>query len=38
MNIILNCHNFVRNKIGRALERPEGVRAREGAHQSQEEV
>jgi hypothetical protein len=31
--MILNRHNFVRNKIGRASARPEGVRARDGAHQ-----
>jgi hypothetical protein len=33
MNMTLNRHNFARSKIGRASARPEGVRAREGAHQ-----
>jgi len=31
--MILNRHNFAGSKIGRALARPEGVRARDGAHQ-----
>jgi hypothetical protein len=33
MNMILNRHNFVWSKIGRASARPAGVRARDGAHQ-----
>jgi hypothetical protein len=31
--MILNRHNFAGSKIGRASARPEGVRARDGAHQ-----
>ncbi|WP_172425964.1 hypothetical protein [Sulfuricaulis limicola] len=31
--MILNRHNFVGSKIGRTSVRPEGVRARDGAHQ-----
>jgi len=30
--MILNRHNFARSKIGRASARPEGVRAKDGAH------
>jgi hypothetical protein len=30
-------HNFVGNEIGRALARPEGVRAKDGAHQRRKE-
>lgn len=33
MNMVLNRHNFARSEIGRASARPEGVRARDGAHQ-----
>ena len=33
MNVILNRHNFAGSKIGRALARPTGVRATDGAHQ-----
>jgi hypothetical protein len=33
MDMILNRHNFAGSKIGRASARPEGVRARDGAHQ-----
>jgi len=31
--MIFRRHNFAGSKIGRALARPEGVRASEGAHQ-----
>jgi hypothetical protein len=30
-------HNFAGSKIGRASARPEGVRARDGAHQGRQE-
>jgi hypothetical protein len=30
-------HNFAGSKIGRTLVRPEGVRARDGAHQGRQE-